>query len=160
MTWIKPSFTWMMYRSGWGAKPGQERILGIDILRSGFEWALGHASLSHFEEATHGNHERWQAQLRSSPVRIQWDPERTLNLEELPWRAIQVGIGGPAVDLFVDRWIAGIEDLTLLAGEVKDLVDRGELELARGRLPVEAPYPLADGIARRIGCLGNETPLV
>ncbi|WP_422570328.1 DUF4291 family protein, partial [Erwinia billingiae] len=28
MTWIKPSFLWMMYRSGWGMKdPGQKRIL-------------------------------------------------------------------------------------------------------------------------------------
>jgi len=24
MSWIKPSFLWMMYRSGWGTKPGQE----------------------------------------------------------------------------------------------------------------------------------------
>ncbi|WP_433633083.1 DUF4291 family protein [Nocardia sp. CA-120079] len=23
MTWIKPSFLWMMYRCGWGRKPGQ-----------------------------------------------------------------------------------------------------------------------------------------
>jgi Domain of unknown function (DUF4291) len=37
MTWIKPSFGWMMHRSGWGAKPGQERILAVDISRSGFE---------------------------------------------------------------------------------------------------------------------------
>lgn len=28
MTWIKPSFLWMMYRAGWGYKdPGQARIL-------------------------------------------------------------------------------------------------------------------------------------
>jgi len=25
MTWIKPSFGWMMHRSGWASKPGQER---------------------------------------------------------------------------------------------------------------------------------------
>lgn len=29
MTWIKPSFLWMMYRSGWATKPGQERVLAI-----------------------------------------------------------------------------------------------------------------------------------
>jgi hypothetical protein len=45
MTWIKPSFTWMMHRSGWGAKERQERILAIEFLRSGFEWALAHACL-------------------------------------------------------------------------------------------------------------------
>jgi hypothetical protein len=31
MTWIKPSFLWMMYRSGWATKPGQERVLAITI---------------------------------------------------------------------------------------------------------------------------------
>jgi Domain of unknown function (DUF4291) len=33
MTWIKPSFGWMMHRSGWAAKPGQERILTVEIVR-------------------------------------------------------------------------------------------------------------------------------
>ncbi|EFG35342.1 DUF4291 family protein [Fusobacterium vincentii] len=31
MTWIKPSFLWMMYRCGWAEKENQERILAIDI---------------------------------------------------------------------------------------------------------------------------------
>ena len=32
MTWIKPSFLWTMYRSGWGTKDeNQKRILAIDI---------------------------------------------------------------------------------------------------------------------------------
>ncbi|QDY09369.1 DUF4291 domain-containing protein [Micromonospora sp. HM134] len=43
MTWIKPSFLWMMYRCGWATKPGQERVLSIEITRAGFEWALGRA---------------------------------------------------------------------------------------------------------------------
>ncbi len=51
MTWIKPSFLWMMYRSGWATKPGQEQVLSIEITRSGFEWALANACLSHFEPA-------------------------------------------------------------------------------------------------------------
>ncbi|WP_259740514.1 DUF4291 domain-containing protein [Pseudomonas moraviensis] len=40
MTWIKPSFLWMMHRSGWGLKDTrQSRILAIDTSRDGFEWA-------------------------------------------------------------------------------------------------------------------------
>ena len=35
MTWIKPSFRWMMYRCGWALKPGQERVLAVDISRAG-----------------------------------------------------------------------------------------------------------------------------
>jgi hypothetical protein len=26
MSWIKPNFLWMMYRCGWAAKAGQERV--------------------------------------------------------------------------------------------------------------------------------------
>ncbi|MFN7610323.1 MAG: DUF4291 family protein, partial [bacterium] len=52
MTWIKPSFLWMMYRAGWGLQDaGQKRILAIDITREGFEWALAHSCLSHADES-------------------------------------------------------------------------------------------------------------
>ena len=34
MTWIKPSFLWMMYRAGWGLKDeGQKRILAKEANR-------------------------------------------------------------------------------------------------------------------------------
>src|SRR5215813_10078591 len=47
MTWIKPSFLWMMYRAGWGYKDkDQRRILAIDVLRSGFDWAVVHGCQS------------------------------------------------------------------------------------------------------------------
>jgi hypothetical protein len=151
MTWIKPSFTWMMYRSGWATKPGQERILGIDILRSGFEWALGHSSLSHFDSTMHGSFEEWQAMLRASPVRIQWDPERTLRLEPLPWRTIQVGLGGEAVDAYLGQWIVSIEDVTSLTQKVDALVKQGNLGRAQEFVPIELPYPLPSEIAQRIG---------
>lgn len=48
MTWIKPSFLWMMYRCGWAAKEGQETVLAVEISRSGFDWALRHACLSSY----------------------------------------------------------------------------------------------------------------
>jgi len=51
MTWIKPSFNWMMYRSGYATKPGQEMVLGVDITREGFEWALNNAVLSRFSQS-------------------------------------------------------------------------------------------------------------
>lgn len=40
MTWIKPSFLWLMERSNWGQKSGQEHILAVHIKRSGFDEAL------------------------------------------------------------------------------------------------------------------------
>ena len=40
MTWIKPSFLWLMHRSNWGQKSGQERILAVHIMRASWEMAL------------------------------------------------------------------------------------------------------------------------
>ncbi len=48
MSWIKPNFLWMMYRSGWGTKAGQEVILAIRIKRSAFEMLLAAAVHSSF----------------------------------------------------------------------------------------------------------------
>jgi hypothetical protein len=154
MTWIKPSFTWMMYRSGWGAKPGQERILAIDILRSGWEWALANSCISHFESSMHASKDEWKRLLGEAPVRIQWDPERTISLEAMPWRTIQVGLKGNAVDAYADEWISKIEDVTALAREIGELVARGDVGGADALRPVELPYPLPKEIADSIrdGC--------
>ena len=80
MTWIKPSFLWMMYRCGWGTKPSQETVLAVEITRDGFEWALRHACLSSYVPGVHSDHAAWRRQLKSAPARIQWDPERDLHL--------------------------------------------------------------------------------
>jgi hypothetical protein len=151
MTWIKPSFTWMMYRSGWGKKAGQEVVLGIDIAREGFEWALAHSSASHFDASLHPDAAAWRTAMEASPVRVQWDPERTLQLEALPWRTIQIGLGGEAVDAYVDRWIARIEDLTALVAETEALVAVGDLVAAEKLRPIERPYPLPEEIAVGLG---------
>ena len=37
MSWIKTNFLWMMFRSNWGTKKNQDRILGIWLKRSSFE---------------------------------------------------------------------------------------------------------------------------
>jgi hypothetical protein len=150
MTWIKPSLNWMMYRSAYGTKPGQERILGIDILRSGFEWALFNSCTTQFDKNIHGSLEQWQTMLRRTRVRVQWDPERTPDLESLPWRTVQVGLTGEAVDAYVDKWITKIDDLTPLVREVMEAVKQGSLERARLLVPSDEAYPLSDDIACRI----------
>ena len=43
MSWIKPNFLWMMYRSGWGTKPGQEVILALRLSRRFFDNILAGA---------------------------------------------------------------------------------------------------------------------
>lgn len=140
MTWIKPSFLWMMYRSGWGLKEaGQSRILAIDISREGFEWALDHSCPSHPDD--HISKEEWQRVKESSPVRIQWDPERDLQLQPQVHRAIQIGLSKKAVDLYVTEWIKCITDVTPLAHSIHRLVNANRIEDARKMLPPEKIYP-------------------
>jgi hypothetical protein len=136
MTWIKPSFLWMMYRAGWGYKePAQRRILAIDIRREGFEWALTHSCPSHRDPTM--TKDDWIQLKEKSPVRIQWDPERSLTLEALPYRAIQIGLGKIAVLRYVNEWIQKITDITPIAHEVHRLVQENMLEKARRLLPLE-----------------------
>ena len=151
MTWIKPSFLWMMYRCGWAAKEDQERVLAVEISREGLTWALENACLSHFDSEHHASREAWEAQKADSPVRVQWDPERSVTLERLSYRSIQIGLGGEAAQRYATDWVIGIRDVTPLAHEIRDLVAAGDLESARARLPVERPYPLDGGLPGRIG---------
>jgi hypothetical protein len=43
MSWIKPNFLWMIYRSGWGTKEGQEMTLGLRLRRPFFDSLLAQA---------------------------------------------------------------------------------------------------------------------
>jgi hypothetical protein len=139
MTWIKPSFLWMMYRAGWSLKDaGQKRILAIDISRDGFEWALQHACLSHAGKGV--SDEAWQRIKDRSPVRVQWDPGRDLHLQPQQHRAIQIGLSGEAVKLYVNQWIRSIQDITPLALQVHGLMAAGQEGQARLLLPQERIY--------------------
>jgi hypothetical protein len=142
MTWIKPSFLWMMYRAGWSHKDdGQRRILAIDITHNGFGWALAHACPS---ERPHGlDDEGWRKLKDTSPVRIQWDPERDLHFAPLPHRTIQIGLSREAVRYYVRDWIKAITDVTVLARDICADVTAGTLDDARAKLPVERPYQAA-----------------
>ncbi len=150
MTWIKPSFLWMMYRSGWGKKDeGQKRILAIDITREGFEWALAHSCSSH-RDPTMSN-EEWHEFKNNTPVRIQWDPERNLHLQALECRAIQIGLTNEAITLYVNEWIQNITEVTEIAEEIYTLVENDKLEAARQRLPVELPYQTNSKLEKKLG---------
>jgi hypothetical protein len=151
MTWIKPSFRWMMYRSGWATKPGQEHVLAVEITREGFEWALANACLSHYDRDVHPDRRAWQQRLRVSPVRVQWDPERSIRLGPLPHRSLQVGLSGPAVHRYVEEWIVGVTDVTDRAHHVHDLVKHGDDARATAALPPESPYPLPPAVGATIG---------
>ncbi|MCD0442343.1 DUF4291 domain-containing protein [Glycomyces sp. A-F 0318] len=149
MTWIKPSFLWMMHRCGWAAKPGQTRVLAVDITREGFAWALAHSCGS--TPASGEAYEAWQARMAASPVRVQWDPERDLRLNRLDHRSIQIGLSGEAVGRYTGEWITGIADATDRARTIETHLANGDIAAARELLPDEAPYPLEAALAVRIG---------
>lgn len=142
MTWIKPSFQWMMYRSGWATKPGQERILAIRITREGFESALAQACLSHYDPDIYPDHDTWLKLKNRSPVRVQWDPERDVYLDPLPWRTIQIGLSGTAAHDYANHWISHIGDVT--PGR------RQDSSPSQSCVSTEKAYPLPPSIARAI----------
>ena len=112
MTWIKPSFLWMMYRSGWASKQGQERILAIDLKRGGFDEIVRNAVLSSFREVSDLSKEEWKEKLENSEVRCQWDPDRDIYGNPIGRRAIQLGIKGETVRKYINDWIVNITDIT------------------------------------------------
>jgi len=130
MTWIKPSFLWMMYRCGYARKEGQERVLAVRITRAGFDWAVSNAV---------------ESSISGKPaVRVQWDPERGLRHEALQHRSIQIGLTREAVQKYVNEWTVSITDVTPLAREVHAAVRAGDDDAARALLPVERPYAVSE----------------
>lgn len=139
MTWIKPSFLWMMYRAGWGYKDdGQRRILAIDITHEGFDWALAHSCPS--TRPPDLDIDGWLRLKNASPVRVQWDPERDLHFAPLAHRTIQIGLSGDAVTRYVRDWITAITDITPLAHDIYADVKAGDLQRASSKLPLERRY--------------------
>ena len=49
MSWIKPNFLWMMYRSEWGQAEGQEVVLALRLKRRFFDFLLAQAVPSSFD---------------------------------------------------------------------------------------------------------------
>ncbi|MDW7695327.1 DUF4291 domain-containing protein [Flammeovirgaceae bacterium SG7u.111] len=146
MTWIKPSFLWMMYRCGWAEKEGQEHVLAIKIKREGWEWALKNSCLSHFIKDIHLSQEAWKTSLQNSPVRIQWDPEKDIHLNNLPYRSIQMGLTGIAVEKYVNEWIVEIEDISEKCKHIHLLINKNKIEEAIQLLPQEKVYPLPEDL--------------
>ena len=88
MTWIKPSFLWLMHRSNWGLKSAQERVLCVRVKRSGWEKALSLACLTSFVPGVFVNPDEWVEQFAVAQVHLQWDPERSLRGAGLQGQAV------------------------------------------------------------------------
>ena len=141
MSWIKPSFLWMMYRCGWAAKAGQERVLAIDIKRSAFDYIVNNAVVSSFNQSKDISYEEWREKIKQSDIRCQWDPERDIWGNPLSYRSIQLGLRGNALYQYVNDWIVTIEDITESVRELDENKRNGMDILAK--LPQEKIYHIA-----------------
>ena len=142
MTWIKPSFLWMMERSGYGTLPNQERVLAVRISLEGWIEALRNASLS-----TSGPSE--------APVRVQWDPERDIKGNKLAYRCIQVGLGPAIVGRYVNEWTLEIADMSELVERLRLLREKGKYTEAQKLLPVERVWHPPADVAERLDMLAR-----
>ncbi|MCA9040775.1 MAG: DUF4291 domain-containing protein [Planctomycetaceae bacterium] len=140
MTWIKPSFLWLMHRSQWGRKKGQENILAIRMKRMGWDSALKYGVLTHPEPGIYQSPEIWRSEFDRALVHIQWDTERSLKGKPLNQFSIQVGLSRHIIREFVDDWIVEIQDITPRVCKIRDLVQHGKVKQARAALPSERQY--------------------
>jgi len=117
MSWFKPNFLWMMYRSGWGLKENQEVTLAIRIKRSFFEAVLEQAVASSFGASSFGDAEEWKRAVASSNVRLQWDPDHAPSGAPVQRRAIQLGLREQVLKEYSRDAIMEIEDISAFVEE-------------------------------------------
>lgn len=157
MTWIKPNFLWMMYRSGWGTKVGQEVILAIRLHRSAFDEILASAVHSSFNRNIYSTESDWKREVASSDVRLQWDPDHDPNGNPVERRAIQLGLRGNAAAKYAREWIIGIEDISDFVTEQRVNIEKtGSNALIT---PREDIYSVSDGsLSERLGLAQRDGP--
>ncbi|WP_205529414.1 DUF4291 domain-containing protein [Taibaiella koreensis] len=142
MSWIKPGFLWMMYRSGWAAKEHQERILALWIRKDHFLTLLAEAVPTTFRPWQYDSHEAWQQDMRTRKVRVQWDPDHDPSGHKLERRTIQLGLSGNALAAFGKNYIEKIEDITTFVHEQRALLKQKGAEALQ--IPVETVWMLED----------------
>jgi hypothetical protein len=139
MSWIKPNFLWMMYRSDWARSPGQEVVLAIRLERSFFDELLKQMVPSSFNEAQYNSHDEWKRAVEFSEVRLQWDPDHDPEGNKCERRAIQLGLRGRVLQTYSCDAILEIIDMTDFIAQQRGHAIEPYTELST---PQEFVYPL------------------
>ena len=137
MSWIKPNFLWMMYRSGWGSKEGQEGVLGLRLRRAFFDALLAAAVPSTFDSEAYASPQAWQDAVAASDVRRQWDPDHAPSGAKLARRAIQLGLRGEALRALATDELLEVIDMSSFVASQRPQAQDEDPTL---RLPVETVY--------------------
>lgn len=155
MSWIKPNFLWMMYRSGWATKEGQERILEIRINRRFFDEILKSAVASSFSASHLNSVDAWKQAIEKSEVRLQWDPDHDPYGKPLKRRAIQLGLRGNTLKSYATTEIKHIRDITDFVLEQRANIGRIEMLT----VPQERIYPTPERAAIEYFKVGKDAAL-
>jgi hypothetical protein len=153
MSWIKPNFLWMMFRSDWGTKEGQEITLALRLRRAFFDQLLAGAVASTYTASRMPTREAWQDAMAQSSVRLQWDPDHDPSGTPLTRRAIQLGLRGRTLKAFGRDELLEVIDLSALVAEQRANVTaerRSQL-----MVPTEAVYRPNDDICEHLGLDGR-----
>ncbi|WAS92969.1 DUF4291 domain-containing protein [Nannocystis punicea] len=150
MTWIKPNFLWMQYRSGWGTKDGQEVTLAVRLRRDAFNKVLAEAVHSTYVPEVYGERKAWERLGKRSDVRLQWDPDHGPSGDKQERRAIQLGLRGAAIAAYAQEWIVDIEDISGFVAEQRQVWFEGDRQALV--TPREDVYPVDDpAVAAKLG---------
>ncbi len=149
MSWVKPGFLWMMHRSGWGTKPGQEVILAVAVRREFFEAVLARAVSSSYDNDVYANTEAWRVEAATSSARFQWDPDHDpLGIPQRR-RALQLGLRGATLREYGREAIVEIADLSEFVASQRGFVQARDHH--RLLTPVERVYlPSDPGVVQRL----------
>lgn len=146
MSWVKPNFLWMMYRSGWGEKEGQERVLALRVRRAAFDRWLSLAVHSSYVSEVYATSADWSRAVKRSTVRLQWDPDHDPYGNPVRRRAIQLGLRGSSLREMAETELLSVRDASDLVASQRALVRAHEIESLE--IPQENVYPVLDVAVR------------
>jgi hypothetical protein len=151
MSWIKPNFLWMMFRSGWGTKENQEVTLALRLRRAFFDSLLAEAVPSTWDRTLFETQDEWSHAVARSSVRLQWDPDHHPSGAKLDRRAIQLGLRGSTLEAFGTTELLEVIDLSEFVAEQREvLAARGAVALLTPRERVYVPAEPAIAVRLRL----------
>lgn len=130
ITWLKPSFLWMMYYSGWAQASNQEAVLAITLSRDCFDSLLQQAVLSDGKAAT------------EAESVLQWETYHDLLGNKTDRQAAKIGLRGAALQQYNDSCIQNISNITEYVRQQQALIKAGRLNEVR--VPAERAYAPTD----------------
>jgi hypothetical protein len=150
ISWIKPSFGWVLQRSEYATKHRMEGIARIKISHAGFLEMLNQSVEAHWNVALFPVEDAWKSALNQSDVIHQWDPERDMIGRRMEGQAIQIGLRGEILKRYVHEFILGVEDATRQARTVGTMKFSGKKQIKNPF--AEREYPVSEELFHQLGC--------